>query len=197
MIASWVAALVSAYLIGAIPTAYLLVKWVKRIDVRAIGSGNVGATNATRALGLRGGIAVFLLDAAKGLIAVLVIAPWGHPAPSTAQRLACGLAAVIGHNFPVFLKFRGGKGVSTTIGALLGTVPGPAGICLLIGLACFFLTRYVSLSSLVASSALPIILLVMRRPRADVALGVIFAGLILARHRANIERLLQGKEHRF
>ena len=192
-----IVALVSSYLIGSIPTAYLIVKWLKRIDVRTIGSGNVGATNVARVLGVRGGALVFLLDAAKGLLAVLLIAPWlVHPLTPTTQFL-CGLFAVLGHNFPIFLKFRGGKGVSTTIGVLVGTMPLVAGICLLVLVSCVLIWRYVSLGALAAAVTLPIAQLATRQPLSDILLGASLSLLIVVRHRANIERLVQGKEHRF
>lgn len=192
-----VAAVVGSYLIGSIPTGYLVVKWLKRIDVRTMGSGNVGATNVTRVAGAWAGRAVFVLDLAKGLVAVWVLAPaLATPMTLTAQ-LACGLAAVAGHCFPVFLKFSGGKGVATTIGVALGAVPGIAGIALAVWLACFVVWRYVSLASLAAAIAVPLLLLVTRRAMTDVVLGALLSTLIIARHRENIARLLRGSEHQF
>jgi glycerol-3-phosphate acyltransferase PlsY len=194
--AQWLLALLGSYLLGSIPTAYLLIKWLKQVDVRTVGSGNVGATNATRAAGRGAGLAVFLLDAAKGLLAVLVVAPLLlSPASPTAQ-LACGLAAVLGHNFPVFLQFRGGKGVSTTIGVVLGTMPAIAAACLAVWLACYLPWRYVSLASLAAALAIPVAQWVAGHPWPELLLGAVLALLIVARHRANIERLLHGQERR-
>lgn len=188
--------LLGSYLIGSIPTAYVLVKWTRRIDVRTIGSGNVGATNATRAAGISVGVVVFLIDMAKGLIAAFVIAPaWVHPTSQTV-RLACGLAAVIGHAFPLFLKFRGGKGVATTIGVLVSAGLVIAGACLAVWLVCFLLWRYVSVGSIAAAVTLPLMQLVMHRPPAEAWLGTALSLFVIARHRANIERLLQGQEHR-
>ena len=126
------AAFTGSYLVGSVPTAYLVVKRLKRVDVRTIGSGNVGATNVTRVAGLWAGISVFLVDLAKGLVAVQVLGPWLiHPLTPTLQ-FSCGLAAILGHAFPVFLNFRGGKGVATTIGVLIGTMPIIAGTYLLV-----------------------------------------------------------------
>lgn len=188
--------LLGSYLIGSIPTAYVLVKWTRQVDVRTVGSGNVGATNATRAAGMSVGITVFLIDVAKGLIAACIIAPaWIHPTSQTA-RLACGLAAVVGHAFPLFLKFRGGKGFATMIGVLMSAGPVIAGACLAVWLVCFALWRYVSVGSIAAAVMLPLMQLVMHRPPAEIGLGAALSLFVIARHRANIERLLQGQEHR-
>ena len=189
-------ALLGSYLLGSIPTAYLMVKRLKGVDVRTVGSGNVGATNVTRIAGFRAGVVVFLIDAAKGLLAVLVIAPWAlRPMTPTAQ-LACGIAAVVGHAFSVFLKFQGGKGVATTIGVLLGAMPLLAAACLAVWVACFLIWKYVSVASLAAAVTLPVAQAVARRPLPELVLGSALALLIVARHRANIQRLLAGTEHR-
>ena len=191
-------ALAGSYLVGSIPTAYLVVRWLARVDVRTIGSGNVGATNVTRAAGLGPGVAVFLIDLGKGLAAVLVVARWlmAPEALTPAVRLGCGLAAVLGHVFPVFLRFQGGKGVATTIGVVLGTMPPVAGLCLAVWGAGFALSRYVSVGSLAAAVALPVAQLLLRYPLSEVLLGTALAALIIVRHRANIGRLVQGTEHR-
>ena len=189
-------ALALSYLAGSIPTAYLVVKWLKRVDVRTIGSGNVGATNATRAAGWWAGAGVFAVDLAKGWLAVSVIAPRLLHDPVPAARLACGLLAVIGHAFPVFLKFKGGKGVATTIGVLAGGVPHVFWACLAAWVIAFALSRYVSVGSLAAAATLPIMQILLERPLAEVLLGMALAGLIIVRHRANIGRLLQGTESR-
>ena len=189
-------ALALSYLAGSLPTAYLIVKWLKRIDVRTIGSGNVGATNATRAAGWRAGAGVFTIDLAKGWVAVSVIAPWLLHHPTPAARLACGLLAVVGHSFPVFLKFKGGKGVATTVGVLAGGVPLVFWACLAAWVIAFALSRYVSVGSLAVAATLPIMQLLLGRPLTEVLLGMVLAALIIVRHRANIERLLQGTEPR-
>ena len=195
--AQLIAALIGSYLIGSIPTAYLLVKWLKRIDVRTVGSGNVGATNVTRVAGMKAGAVVFLLDVAKGLAAVLLIAPWLLSELTLARQLACGFAAVLGHMFPVFLAFRGGKGVATTIGVLIGTMPLIAGVCLLVWVGCFLVWRMVSVASLAAAVTIPLTQLATHQGLPVVLLGTTMAVLILIRHRANLERLLRGSEHRF
>jgi glycerol-3-phosphate acyltransferase PlsY len=189
-------ALAGSYLVGSIPTAYLLVKRLKRVDVRTVGSGNVGATNVTRAAGLGAGTAVFVLDLAKGLVAVWGLAPWLIRPVTPAVQLACGLAAVVGHVFPVFLGFRGGKGVATTIGVLIGTVPLIAAMCLAVWAGCFLVWRYVSVGSLATAVTLPLIQTLVHRPLPEILLGAALAGVIIARHRTNIIRLLHGTEHR-
>jgi len=192
----WIGALIGSYLIGSIPTAYLLVKRWKRLDVRTVGSGNVGATNVARVAGSRAGAIVFVLDLAKGLVAVLGLAPWLIQPVSPAAQLGCGLSAVLGHAFPLFLSFRGGKGVATTIGVLLGTMPLVAAACLAVWLACVLVWRYVSVGSMAAAVTLPIAQALTHRPLPEILLGSALALLIIGRHRANIARLVQGTEHR-
>ena len=189
-------ALVASYLVGSFPTAYVFVKVLKRVDVRTVGSGNVGATNVARVAGWKAGAVVFLIDLGKGLAAVSLIAPWLLHPLTHAARLACGLAAVIGHNFPFALGFRGGKGVATTIGVLIGAVPTVAAAYLLVWLAAFGVSRYVSIASLAAAAAIPIAQWITHHGRAELALGCCLALLIVVRHRANIERLMHGTEHR-
>ncbi|MCI0432724.1 MAG: glycerol-3-phosphate 1-O-acyltransferase PlsY, partial [Gemmatimonadetes bacterium] len=186
----WSFALCGSYLIGSIPTAYLIVKRLKGIDVRSVGSGNAGATNVARAAGTKAGLVVFLLDGAKGAIAVLVFARWLQPA-TPAVQLGVGLAAVLGHIFPVFLKFRGGKGVATSIGVIAGTDPALAGLCALVWLVCVGWWRHVSVGSMAAAAALPIGQLMLRRPLSEVLLGAVLALAVIVKHHSNIRRLLQ------
>ncbi len=189
-------ALILSYVAGSFPTGFVLVKWMKRMDVRTVGSGNVGATNVARAAGMPASLAVFLIDAGKGMVSVLAIAPWLLPSPTGAARLACGLAAVLGHNFPVWLGFKGGKGVATTIGVALAAMPSVAGVALMVWAASFAVWRYASVSSMAAAVTIPLIQRAMHRPGSEMTVGVLLAALIVVRHRANIERLLQGREHR-
>ena len=182
-------AVVTSYLLGSLPTGFLVVKWMKRVDVRTVGSGNIGATNVTRAAGKGAGAAVFLLDLAKGWLAARVIAP-------PAYQLACGLAAILGHDFPIFLRFRGGKGVATTMGVWLAVAPVVAGVAVAVWLGGFLLFRYVSVGSLAAAVTIPVTQLSLHASPSDVMLSALIALLMIVRHRANIVRLLQGKEHR-
>ena len=191
-----IAPLLVSYLVGSIPTAYVLVKWLKRVDVRTVGSGNVEATNVTRVAGMKAGAVVFLLDVAKGLVAVRLLAPWLLSELTPTRQLACGLAAVLGHLFPVFLAFRGGKGVATTIGVLIGTMPLVAGVSLVVWAVGFLMWRIVSVGSLAAAVVIPLTQLATHQGLPEVLLGTTIAVLILIRHRANLERLLKGSEHR-
>ena len=193
----WLLALAASYVVGSIPTAYLMVKRLKRVDVRTIGSGNVGATNVTRAAGFTAGFLVFLIDAAKGLMAVWMIAPWLLADATPFGRLLCGVAAVIGHIFPVFLGFQGGKGVATTLGVLLGTSPLILGACLLVLIICLAIWRYMSLASMIAAITIPLMQQLTGHPSPEVALGALLCVLIILRHRANIQRLLRGTEPKF
>ena len=189
-------ALLGSYALGSIPTAYLVVKRLTGTDVRRVGSGNVGATNVTRAAGFGPGLFVFVIDGLKGWAAVSLVAPALMPDGSSAARLACGVAAVAGHMAPVFLRFRGGKGVATSIGALLGAMPSAAVAFLGVWVVCFACWRYVSVGSLAAAASLPAVQWLAGQPIPDVLLGAGLAALIIAKHRPNIERLLQGREHR-
>ncbi|MBI4879851.1 MAG: glycerol-3-phosphate 1-O-acyltransferase PlsY [Planctomycetes bacterium] len=204
---TFVAALCVSYLVGSIPCGYLAAR-AKGVDLRAVGSGNLGATNVGRALGKGWGVAVFTLDFLKGLLPVVLgglllvdggLVPWSRDAVA----VALGAAAVAGHVFPVWLGFRGGKGVATSAGFL-------AGVCwpaVLISGGVWFValksTRYVSLSSMLAAVAFPVVFVLYAGARAAfgerlpvTALGVLLAAAILILHRANIGRLLRGAEHR-
>ena len=189
-------ALAVSYLIGSVPTAYLAVRQVKGIDVRTVGSGNVGATNANRVLGFKGGAVVFALDLLKGLLAARLIAPWLIPWAGVAGEFGCGVAAILGHNFPVFLKFRGGKGVATTIGVLAGTMPMVALVCGAIGAAVYAASKFVSLGSITAAAALPVVQALTGQPPKLITMGAGLAVMIVVQHRQNIRRLLDGTELR-
>ena len=188
-------ALLASYLLGSFPTGYLLVKWLKRVDLRTVGSGNIGATNVGRVAGRWASALVFVIDGAKGCLPVLVV-PSVLPSLPPAAGLACGLAAVIGHNFPIFLGFKGGKGVATTIGVLLAAAPLAGIVYLAVWGAGLLIWRYVSASSMAAAASIPITLLIRHHAPADILLGAAFALLIILRHRANITRLRQGTEPR-
>jgi acyl phosphate:glycerol-3-phosphate acyltransferase len=197
----------AAYLLGSIPFALILGR-LRGVDIRRTGSGNIGATNLSRALGRRWGIAAFALDFRKGLIPVVAAGLLGSPGPIPGEihplhaQIACALAAVLGHVFPVWLGFRGGKGVATTFGALSGLVWPAALIAGAVWLVLFLATRTVSIASLGAAAAFPIAtVIVFRDQPADLAwpadiLAVLVAAIIIVRHRSNIHRLLTGQEGR-
>lgn len=188
--------LAAAYLLGAIPNGLLIAR-LKGIDLQKTGSGNIGATNVFRCVGKGWGILAFVLDALKGFIPsfffprlVEVAPPW--------LGLACGAAAVAGHNWPVWLKFKGGKGVSTSAGMLLGVAPAAVGIGFAVFAAVVVLTRWVSLGSILAAIAVPVAYLWMNGA-GNIPLSVtlvVMSALVIYKHRANIRRLLAGTEPR-
>jgi glycerol-3-phosphate acyltransferase PlsY len=190
------AALAASYLLGAIPTSYLVGRLVRGIDLREHGSGNLGATNLYRTLGWKFAVPVALFDIAKGAVPVLLIAP--RVSDATLFGLACGVMAVLGHVYSVFVRFRGGKGVATAAGVLLAVSPWVVLALVAIWAIVVFATGYVSLGSIVAAGLMPLLVWLMYPgSRGLVALDAVIAAGIIWLHRANIRRLLAGTEHRF
>lgn len=186
----------ASYLLGSIPTSYLVVRMVKGQDLRAMGSGNLGATNLYRVLGLKYALPVALFDTAKGAIPVLVFAP--QAGGTDLLALLLGITAVLGHMFSVFVGFRGGKGVATGAGVVLGLAPWALVAGLAVWLLTLLSTGYVSLASIAAAILLPFAVYWLHPERREMIW--LFAALSLAivvLHRANITRLLAGTEHRF
>ena len=185
------------YLIGSIPVAVLIGHWHK-VDILNVGSGNAGATNINRTLGKRAGYLCFALDALKGVIATSWVL-WLWDGLNVLPWLASSslLAAVIGHRFSVWIKFRGGKGVATTTGGLLVLLFYPTIIGLALWAFTFFALRYVSLASIVFALSLPITSYLYGVQPAYVILALVLSGLLILSHHSNIKRLWQGKEHRF
>ena len=182
-----------AYLLGSIPFGYLIVRWQRGIDVRATGSGSIGATNVMRNLGVLGFVATFILDAGKGLLAVLLASKMTLQNPTWVA--AAAFAAVLGHCFPVWLRFRGGKGVATGVGVFIAIAPWQVVLVLVIFAVVVAIWRYISLGSIVATAAFPVLVYLMKQPPIQVVLGAAGAALvIIARHHANIARLLKGTE---
>jgi glycerol-3-phosphate acyltransferase PlsY len=189
-------ALLIAYLLGAVPFGYLLVKWKTGRDVRASGSGNIGATNVLRTSGRAAGILTLLLDIAKGFLAVWIAARLTDSSPLWTSMSA--LAVIAGHAFPVFLKFRGGKAVASFIGAFLYLAPLPLVAVLVVFVVVVGVTRYISLGSMVASGSFPLAVWLMSHPPAPVVWAAVIAGsFVVARHHQNIARLAKGAEHKF
>jgi acyl phosphate:glycerol-3-phosphate acyltransferase len=191
----WLAA---SYLLGAIPTSYLVGRWFRGIDLREHGSRNLGATNLYRVMGWRYAIPVGLFDVLKGAIPVL----WFGPrAPGVAYfPIWCGVAAVLGHVFSIFVRFKGGKGVATAAGVIIALAPLAFPVVLVAWAIVVRATGYVSLGSIVAAVLFPFadyFLHPARRSGVTVAFDVGFATFIIWKHRANIQRLLQGTENRF
>jgi glycerol-3-phosphate acyltransferase PlsY len=189
--------LIASYLLGAVPTSYLAGRLFRGIDLREHGSHNLGATNLYRVLGWRYAVPVGLLDAAKGLVPVLVFAP--RVSSSELFALICGLAAVVGHVFSVFVGFKGGKGVATAAGVMLGLTPAALGVAVLVWAALVYLTGYVSVGSIAAATIFPLAVYVLEPPDqpAMLWLDIAVAAAIVWLHRANIQRLLKGTENRF
>jgi len=189
--------LIASYLLGAVPTSYLAARLFRGIDLREHGSRNLGATNLYRVLGWRYAVPVGLLDAAKGLVPVLVFAP--RVSSSELFALICGLVAVVGHVFSVFVGFKGGKGVATAAGVMLGLTPAALGVAVLVWAALVYLTGYVSVGSIAAAAIFPLAVYLLEPPDqpAMLWLDVAVAAAIVWLHRGNIQRLLKGTENRF
>lgn len=201
--------LVLSYCIGSLSFAVWVGKIFYKKDIREYGSGNAGATNTFRVLGKMAGSTVLFLDILKGWVSVNLIYFLGdgfNPfldivSPEQFEmQLSCGVAAVIGHLFPIYIGFRGGKGIATLLGFMLGVQLIPAIICLLIFLACFFIFRYVSLSSIIASISFPIVIIFLQGDSPIYSSLFIFSIFVpilaLITHQKNIERLIRGEENK-
>jgi len=185
-----------AYLIGAIPFGFLLVRLTTGKDVRASGSGNIGATNVLRTTGRAAGVATLLLDIAKGYLAVFIAAKMTADDPWWTSVAA--LAVMAGHAFPVFLKFRGGKAVASFIGAFLYLTPLPLAAVLVLFVITVAATRAISAGSIMAAGTFPLGVWLILHPPAPVLIASLVAGaFIVYRHKSNIERLRAGTENRF
>src|SRR5215217_6022701 len=192
--------IIVAYLIGSIPTAFWISKFFFDIDIREYGSGNSGATNTYRVLGTKWGTLVMIVDMLKAIIAVKLafFLPYSFESDIylVNMQLGLGLSAVIGHIFPIWAEFRGGKGVASLFGMVLGIQPNVALCCVGIFILVFYLTRWVSLSSILASIAFPIFILVIFNEPEKLyrVFAIIVAMLVLLTHQKNIGRLLKGNE---
>lgn len=195
--------IIGSYFIGSIPTAYIFGRVLKGVDIRKFGSGNVGATNAMRLLGKPAGIAVLLLDVFKGFFATVV---WSNfiisKAPGSAELMPIilGFCCIMGHNWTVFLNFKGGKGVATTLGMLLGlAVKTPPfrlilGLALLVWIVVFLLTRIVSISSIATAITLPVFMVLFHPSPAFIALSILLSLMLILRHKSNLKRILRKEE---
>ncbi|MGH9657359.1 MAG: glycerol-3-phosphate 1-O-acyltransferase PlsY [Bryobacteraceae bacterium] len=188
--------LMTAYLLGAIPFGFLLVRFTTGRDVRESGSGNIGATNVLRTSGRAAGVATLLLDIAKGYLAVWIAERFLGGSPQWGA--AAALAVMTGHAFPVFLKFKGGRAVASFVGAFLRLTPLPLVAVLVLFTATVAYTRYISLGSIVAAGLFPLAVWMIEHPPVSVtAAAAVSAAFIIWRHRENIERLRAGKENVF
>jgi len=201
---SYVAAAIGAYLLGSVPTGYLVAR-AKAIDIRTVGSGNIGATNVFRILGKPAGIFVLGADALKGFLACALVANlayelFGATSGGANSReglsIVAGIFAVLGHNYPCWLKFKGGKGIATSAGVLVALVPWALLIILAIFIVVFALARYVSLGSIAASFALPFAAWLTGSSLTLVLITAGLGALAIYKHRGNIRRLLNGTENR-
>ena len=194
----------AAYLLGSVPTGYLVAR-ARGIDIRTVGSGNIGATNVFRYLGKPAGIFVLLADALKGWLAVVVVVRglratlhWNFDSQTQEWLSICaGLFAVLGHNYTCWLHFKGGKGIATSAGVLVALVPFALCIILGIWIVVFALTRYVSLASICGSAALPVAAWLTGESSTMIIVTSAMAVLAIYKHKANIQRLLKGTENRF
>jgi len=182
------------YLLGSINFSFLAGKILKGIDIRQYGSGNAGATNTLRVLGKGPGITVFVLDILKGVVAVF-IGKW-FMADSLTMVIMCGIAVVAGHNWPIFFKFKGGKGIATTIGVMITICPLPVVFAGIIAIITIVFTKYVSLGSLVFAAFLPFFIWWMHQPTEILWVSLLITLFAFFSHRSNIAKLLNGKENK-
>jgi acyl phosphate:glycerol-3-phosphate acyltransferase len=198
-IVGYILAVLIAYLLGSIPTGFLIAK-ARGIEIRELGSGNIGATNVLRVLGKPAGIFVLLADAAKGWLAAFVLVrlltAWFDPDGGNGLAICAGIAVILGHNYTCWLSFKGGKGIATSAGVLAAWVPVPLLIILTIWIIVFAFTRFVSLASICASFALPFAAWIVGESTTIILVTAALAALAIYKHKANIQRLLKGTENR-
>jgi len=182
--------LIFSYLLGSVPIGFIAGSYLRGIDIRQHGSGNIGTTNVFRILGAGPGLFVFAGDLAKGIIPVLL----GKEISGSSLALLAGLAAIVGHNWSIFLRFKGGRGVATGAGVILALSPVVILIAFSLWAVTVLLSRYVSLGSILATISVPLLMFWFHQPRPYIVFGSILAILIVYRHRPNIKRLLNGTE---
>jgi glycerol-3-phosphate acyltransferase PlsY len=188
--------LAAAYLLGAVPASYLAGKWTRGIDLRLHGSGNLGATNTFRVLGAKVAAPVMVFDVLKGFVPAYAFHRWDASA-DWRWALGYGAAAIVGHVFSVYMRFRGGKGVATGTGVFLGLAPAAVGLAFVVWIVTLKASRMVSLASILgAASLLPALYLTETRPEV-LLLGVALCAFVLFAHRSNVGRILRGTEPRF
>jgi glycerol-3-phosphate acyltransferase PlsY len=190
---SVLSAVLAAYALGSVPFALILARRWGAGDLRDVGSGNLGAANVLRASGIRAGVSVLLLDIAKGAGSVLLAQRLTDAGPVPA---AAGFAAIVGHIYPVWLRFRGGKGVATACGVFSVLMPGPVPVAVGVFTATVWITRYISLGSVVACVALPVIAFAAGAPTSALTAALGASMLIVFRHRSNLMRVREGREPR-
>lgn len=194
MVIEGIALILLAYFMGSVPFAYIIVRAVKGVDIRTVGSGNAGATNAARVLGKWGFVSVFILDLLKGFIPVFLALKLLGTSPLT---LLVGLTAILGHTYTIFLSFKGGKGVATAAGVFLALAPSETAIALAVFIIVFLITRMVSAGSIFAAAVLFVsVCFISGWPLLKVFTGLV-AAFVIFKHRSNIKRILNGTENKF
>jgi glycerol-3-phosphate acyltransferase PlsY len=199
-ILAFISAVALSYIIGSIPTSYIFGRAIKGIDIRKHGSGNVGATNLIRTVGKVPGITALILDVIKGIIPPTLIAELfykpGLLIDKPLFKVILGLCVVSGHIWTIFLRFKGGKGVATTIGVFIGLAPLATAIGLIIWVVVVLIFRYVSLASIAMAISLPIIIIIGNNPPPYIILSVILLLFIIYKHIPNIKRIIEGREYK-
>lgn len=190
----WATMLIAAYLIGSIPMGLIFGKLIWKKDLRRFGSHNIGATNAWRVINRKAGLLIFIFDFLKGQLGVLLGA---YLIASPCAMVAGGFFAMLGHIYPLFLGFKGGKGVATGLGVIAALMPKVTAIVLIVWLVLVLLTRYVSVGSIVAAVLAPILAALFDAPNEFFAFALAAAAVIVWRHRDNIIRLKAGRENKF
>lgn len=197
----FIISLFTCYLIGSVPTSFLVGKYLKGIDIREHGSGNVGATNTARIVGKGWGLLVLAVDILKGLICVTLVAKlfmrWGVPVDENVYPLILGSLAITGHIWPVFLGFKGGKGIATSSGVFIGVAPKVLLIALIIWIVIFIWKKYVSLASIISAVSIPLMSSFMAYPSMFVIISSAICAVTVYKHYPNIKRLVRGEEHAF
>lgn len=188
-------AVIVSYLLGSVSFSIVIAKWVKGIDIRQHGSGNAGATNTIRVLGKGPGLLVFVLDIAKGIVAVL-LGRWLGMAEDDWTAAICGLAAIMGHNWPIWFRFKGGKGIATTVGVMATLAFLPALYAGLIAILAIAITRYVSLGSLLFAALTPVFIALIQYSSPLLTVSLVLCVFAFVRHRTNIIKLIRGTENK-
>jgi len=187
--------MIAIYLIAAIPTGVLLARLMGGEDVRQKGSGNIGATNVYRVAGKLAGVLTLVGDTLKGFLPLLAFKTWLEPTPT--QLGIASAVAILGHCYPVYLKFKGGKGVATALGIFLVLSPKAVLFALIVFILTVAITRYISLGSVLAALSAPLVILLLNHPQPIFLATLFIAALVIWRHNSNIRRLLDGTENRF
>lgn len=179
-----------SYFIGSIPFSFLIPKYIGQVDIRKVGSGNTGTTNVVRTLGLKVGVLAFIGDFLKGVLPTLI----GLMALGTKGAIIGGGLAVLGHCYPVWLKFKGGKGIATSAGVLVVLTPNVFFILLALQFAIIFATRYMSLASIISGALFPVLCMLLSKPSEVVLFAALLGAFVIYRHQANLKRLIKGEE---